>query len=301
MELRDIEIFLTLAQELHFGRTAERLRISQARVSQVIKKQERRIGADLFERTSRTVSLTPVGNTLRGELQQAYDLIHGGLARAGEAANGLSGNLRLGVMGALGHEMRPVIDAFRALHPHCDVDIVEYHFSDPFDLLRTGHCDLQLMWLPVCEPDLSVGPTVLTEGRVLAVASGSELAQQPQVSMEDLGGLTVLDSGRKVPDYWEEAMIPKHTPAGRRIPRGPAARTFHEILALIADGQIVSPLNAHVRQYYTPPGITFVPIDDAPLTQWALVWPSAAENPRLRAFVNSARDHGTRAVGEGAR
>ena len=59
MELRDIEIFLTLAEELHFGRTAERLRISQARVSQSIKQQERRIGGALFERTSRSVRLTP--------------------------------------------------------------------------------------------------------------------------------------------------------------------------------------------------------------------------------------------------
>ncbi|MFD0526058.1 LysR family transcriptional regulator [Kitasatospora arboriphila] len=61
MEFRDIEIFLVLAEELHFGRAAERLRVSQARVSQALKKQERRIGAVLFERTSRTVRLTDVG------------------------------------------------------------------------------------------------------------------------------------------------------------------------------------------------------------------------------------------------
>jgi DNA-binding transcriptional LysR family regulator len=59
MELRDIEIFLALAEELHFGRTAERLHVSQARVSQAIKKQERRIGGTLFERSSRQVRLTP--------------------------------------------------------------------------------------------------------------------------------------------------------------------------------------------------------------------------------------------------
>lgn len=61
VELRDIEIFLVLAEELHFGRTAQRLHVSQARVSQAIKKQERRIGAELFTRTSRTVHLTEVG------------------------------------------------------------------------------------------------------------------------------------------------------------------------------------------------------------------------------------------------
>jgi DNA-binding transcriptional LysR family regulator len=115
VELRDIEIFLVLAEELHFGRTAARLRVSQARVSQAIRKQERRIGTPLFERTSRRVTLTPAGQRLRSDLQQAYDLIHNGLTRA--AAGGVRGVVRLGVMGALGNEMRPVIDAFHARTP----------------------------------------------------------------------------------------------------------------------------------------------------------------------------------------
>ncbi|GAA3164734.1 LysR family transcriptional regulator [Nonomuraea salmonea] len=72
MELRDIEIFLTLAEELHFGRTAERLHVTPARVSQAVKKQERRIGAALFERSSRAVALTPIGRQLFADLAPAY-------------------------------------------------------------------------------------------------------------------------------------------------------------------------------------------------------------------------------------
>ncbi|MGW8882036.1 LysR family transcriptional regulator, partial [Streptomyces mirabilis] len=68
MELRDIEIFLTLAEELHFGRTAARLHVSPARVSQAIKKQERRIGGALFDRTSHHVRLTPLGRQLYDDL-----------------------------------------------------------------------------------------------------------------------------------------------------------------------------------------------------------------------------------------
>ncbi|MBE1592110.1 LysR family transcriptional regulator [Nonomuraea angiospora] len=72
VELRDIEIFLTLAEELHFSRTAERLHITQARVSQAIKKQERSIGAALFERSSRQVRLTPLGEQLHRDLSAGY-------------------------------------------------------------------------------------------------------------------------------------------------------------------------------------------------------------------------------------
>ncbi|MFB6614255.1 LysR family transcriptional regulator [Streptomyces sp. NPDC085524] len=296
MELRDIEIFLTLAEELHFGRTAERLRVSPPRVSQAIKKQERRIGAALFDRTSRAVTLTPVGKVLRAELQQAYDLIQGGLARASEAALGVRGTLRLGVMGVLGQELRPLIEAFRAGYPQCDVEAVEILFSEPFTPLRTGRTDLQLLWRPVHEPDLSVSPTLLTEDRVLAVSTDSPLVERGTVSMEDLGDLRVLDPGPEPPAYWFETMLPAHTPLGRRIERGPVGRTFHEVLALVAAGQIACPVNAHVRRYYTPPGIAFLPIHDAPVTEWALVWPTADESALLQAFIRTAQDFPARHI-----
>ncbi|WP_258193304.1 LysR family transcriptional regulator [Streptomyces sp. MA5143a] len=293
LELRDIEIFLVLAEELHFGRTAERLHVSQARVSQAIKKQERRIGGALFERTSRSVVLTPLGSGLRADLRQAYDLITDGLARATAAARGVSGTVRLGVMGALGHELRPVIKEFTTRHPHCDVVLTEFHFSDPFALLRSGRVDAQLMWLPVREPDLTVGPCVLTEGRVLAVPAASDWAGRESMSMEDLGDCVTFERP-PVPDYWGDAMLPRHTPLGRPIPSGPAARTFHEILALVAAGRIVSPLNQHVTRYYTHPGISYVPLHDAPRTEWALVWCTARDSPRLHAFAETARGVGVR-------
>ncbi|GGP33586.1 LysR family transcriptional regulator [Streptomyces melanogenes] len=296
MELRDIEIFLVLAEELHFGRTAARLHVSQARVSQAIKKQERRIGAALFDRTSRTVVLTPVGRRLREELGLAYDLINESLARATVASTDLSGTLSLGVMGALGQELRPVIEAFTAEHPACEVVVKEFHFSDPFAELRSGRTDLQLMWLPVREPDLSVGACVLTEGRVLAVSDDSPWAGRESVSMEDLADCVLFDAGPDVPDYWLEAMLPGHTPLGRPIPRGARARSFHEILTLIAAQQVVSPLNEHVTWHYTPPGITFVPLHDAPTTEWSLVWPTARESARVRAFVGTAERLGPRPV-----
>lgn len=75
MERREIEIFLTLAEELHFGRTAERLYVSGALVSRTVKKIERRVGAALFERTSRRVALTPVGQRLCDQLRPAYERV----------------------------------------------------------------------------------------------------------------------------------------------------------------------------------------------------------------------------------
>ncbi|MDO3700246.1 LysR family transcriptional regulator [Micromonospora sp. C28SCA-DRY-2] len=296
MELRDIEIFLTLAEELHFGRAAQKLHVTQARVSQSIKKQERRVGAPLFERTSRVVRLTPVGQRLREDLRQAYDLIQSGLAGAAAEAQGVHGTLRIGVMGALGNELRPLIEKFTADHPACTVETVEFHFSDPFSALRAEHVDMQLMWLPVHEDDLTTGPVVLTEGRVLAVPETSDLAVRQAVSVEDLAGRTVLDPGTDAPDYWVEAMLPAVTPSGQPIPRGPRTRTFHEVLALVAAGQLVSPLNAHVTRYYTYPGVVYLPIHDAPPTEWALVWRTDRQTPLVHSFAKLGQHRGPQPI-----
>ncbi|MFB9469656.1 LysR family transcriptional regulator [Nonomuraea salmonea] len=293
MELRDIEIFLTLAEELHFGRTAERLHVSQARVSQAIARQERRLGVALFERTSRRVALTPVGRRLREDLAQAYDLLQQGLARAEAAGR----TLRLGVFGHAGYELRPLIDAFRARHPDSDVLFSEVTGADPFAALRAGEADAHVLWLPVAEPDLTVGPTVLTSGRVLAVAAGHPLAGRRGVSLEDLAGERVADLGPAAPEYWLESMVPARTPSGRRIPRGPAARTFNEILTLVAAGHCVHPLGELAARYNNPPGVVFVPIHDAPILEFALVWLSVTDSPAVRALARTAAGLGPVAIG----
>ncbi|MGA5895104.1 LysR family transcriptional regulator [Streptomyces venetus] len=288
MELRDVEIFLTLAEELHFGRTAERLHVSQARVSQSIRSQERRLGVTLFDRTSRRVALTPVGRRLREDLQQAVDLLHAGLARARAAAPGLGRTLRVGVFGHAGYELRPLVEAFRARHPASDIAFGEVNGCDPFNALRNGDHDANVLWQPVAEPDLTVGPTVLTTGRVLAVAAGHPLAERGHASLEDLADNHVADLGPDAPDYWVDAMVPLRTPLGRRVPRGPLARTFHEILSLVAAGRCVHPLGEIAARYNRPPGIVFLPVHDAPPLRFALTWHSANDDPALHALARAA-------------
>ncbi|MEV0271785.1 LysR family transcriptional regulator [Hamadaea sp. NPDC050747] len=295
MELRDIEIFLTLAEELHFSRTAERLHVSQARVSQAIKAQERRIGAPLFDRTSRRVRLTPVGEQLRDDLRTAYDAIQAGLSRAADSVRGVTGTIRVGVMGALGHELRGTIDLFLGRYPGCGVRLQEIHFSDPFAALRTGQVDVALLWRPVREADLAEGPVLFTEGRVLAVSAAHHLAGRSEVSLEDLGDCVTIDLGT-LPSGWIEAMVPSRTPSGRPIPRGPHAATLHEILTSVAADAFVTPLNQHARHYYSHPGVVLVPIHDASATEWALVWRANDTSALLRAFVETAATVGSRSL-----
>jgi DNA-binding transcriptional LysR family regulator len=290
VELRDIEIFLALAEELHFGRTAERLHISQARVSQAIAKQERRIGAALFERTSRRVVLTSIGARLRDDLEAGYARIRDGLETAATMARGTQGRLTLGTMGALAHDITDVTGRFRSRYPACELRFREAQIGDPFRLLRSGDIDLALLWLPVREPDLTVGPVLRARPLVLMAGASHPLARRTSVSMEDLGDCIVLMPSGPVPDYWYEALVPTHTPAGRPVPRGPRVATWQEGLAAVAAGQFVTPVQAEAALYYRWPNLVYVPIQDAPLGEWALVWRTAGETALVRAFVRTAQD-----------
>lgn len=251
MELRDIEIFLTLAEELHFGRTAARMHLSQARVSQSIAKQERRVGAALFERTSRRVALTPIGARLRDDLAVSYQGILAALEGAATAARGMEGTLTLGTMGALAQAIADVTSLFRARHPRCDLRFREVHVADPFTPLRTGEVDVALLWTPVNEPDLTVGPVLRTDPIMFMVADDHPLARRGEATMEDLGDYIVAHPATPIPRYWEEAIVPFHTPAGREVRRGPAVATWQEVLTVVAAGVVVQPVQVEASSYYS--------------------------------------------------
>ncbi|MFI0939338.1 LysR family transcriptional regulator [Streptomyces sp. NPDC021020] len=294
MELRDIEIFLTLAEELHFGRTADRLHVSQARVSQSIAKQERQIGARLFARSSRRVELTPIGAQLRADLSAGYQQILDATRAASSAARGEVSTLTLGLYGPQALDLADFLDLFRNRHPEIRLHIREVHFTDPFGPLRAGAVQVSTTWLPVREPDLTVGPLVASEPLVLMVAADHPLTTRATVGMEDLADWPLPHSASPVPEYWLQTLSPTHTPSGRPIRRGPAVSTFQEVAAVVATGEAVSLVHGDAARHYRWPGIRYLRPYDAPVGNWALIWPTATETALIRTLARAAQDAGPR-------
>ncbi|MFG6202051.1 LysR family transcriptional regulator [Nonomuraea sp. JJY05] len=291
MELRDIEIFLVLAEELHFGRTAARLHVSQARVSQAIKAQERRLGAPLFDRTSRRVRLTPLGQQLRADLRPVYAGLRDSLERAHLAARGITAVLRVGMIPGNAHDLRAYWQTFRSRHPHWDLRIRHAPFTDPFAVLREGTVDVLVTWLPVVEDDLTVGPVLFTDPRLLAVAVDHELATRSAASIEMLADFQHTDSPR-LPGYWADGFLPPHTPRGHRIVRGPLVTHMEELLALVSVGEVVNSLPAHSARYWSRPDIAWLPFHDFEPLTYVLVWHTEAENDVVRALAQTVCDLG---------
>ncbi|MCP2339429.1 LysR family transcriptional regulator [Actinomadura rupiterrae] len=293
MELRDIEIFLALAEELHFGRTAERLRVTPSRVSHAIKKAERRIGGPLFERTSRTVRLTRLGERLRDDLLPAHLQIQQAVDRAVAEARGITGTLRVGYTtpwcADLAYRAAAV---FRDRYADAAVRIQETRFDDLFGPLRRGELDLQLGELPLRVPGVTDGPVLLSEPRALMVPADHPLARREQVSLEDLAEAPLIRPGGKdLPKFLVDLHLPTHTPMGRPVPAGPVYEFWSEVPALVAAGLGATIVATRASRYHDRPGIAFVPFKDGPTLDYGVVWPGTGQSPSATAFVDLLVDH----------
>lgn len=295
LERIELQAFLTLAEELHFGRTAQRLGVSAGRISQTIKHLEERIGAPLFERTSRTVRLTDIGRTLHEDLRPATELLTRALDGAREAARGLAGPLRVGFSAPwCGELVMRTADAFRISHPACEVSIREIQLNDPLGPLRKRTVDLQLTEFPIREPDISTGPVIYRQPRALLVPATHPFAARGRVSIEDLADSTLIAVVGDIPAYWLEHHFPRRTPKGRHIPHAAPVTYWQETLSHVAMGRGVSPLADRAQDYFSYPGTAFVALPDMPPIEYGLLWPTESRNRLAQAFLQTLHSRALR-------
>ncbi|MFD9697562.1 LysR family transcriptional regulator [Lentzea sp. NPDC059081] len=291
LERHELDAFLTLAEELHFGRTAERLRVSTARISQTIRKLERRVGVPLFVRTSRRVELSPLGRRLYDDLRPAWTAITTAVEAAVAAGRGFTEDVRVCFTGAAaGQLLVGAADLFRDRHPGCEVAIREAQLAELMPWLRSGEVDLALAAFPVHEPGVESGPVLVTEARFLALPVGHRLARRDALSVEDLASVTVLRLPDTLPESLHADHAPAATPAGRPIRTGRSAQTFQEALTLVGAGHGAFPVSAHARRYYARPDVAYVHLHDAPPVEWGLIWRTDSATARVEEFAAAAHD-----------
>src|ERR1700733_5056329 len=289
VELRELRIFLVLADELHFGRTARRLSISQPAVSEAVRVLETRLGVKLFDRTSRRVRLTPAGEALKRSLTPALVAVDQALTRTSELSGAVRGLLRVGfVLTTEGPALSRLIAAFQARYPGCEVRLQEVEIFDAYRALRRGDIDVLCNWLAVDEPDLTAGTAFAYYPRALAVAATHCLASQNTVSIEDLAHEDVALLPPTIPPAVYDLLVPPRTPSGHPIRRTQPVQTINEILSLVARGRIVHPTSSTVP-IFNRDDIVLIPIQGLPPILLGLVWCTSREGPRIRALNEVAR------------
>ncbi|MER7708041.1 LysR family transcriptional regulator [Kitasatospora sp. NPDC097605] len=255
---QELECFSVLVHQLHFGRTAQRLGVSQGRVSQLIKRLENRVGAPVFRRTSRHVELTELGRDLAEQVVPAFERLREGYdAARARAATAMP--LRLGFQCAV---YEPVARVIAGL-PEGATRLVELPWADPFSRLARGEVDLAIVLASCREPGLEVLMTFSRQPVYVALAAARRPAgagQAEAVGAEELAALPLIEPRGPAPAYWREANAPRRTPSGRALSYPAGALTLQEGLSMVAGTRRGLLLCERSTTYVQRPDLRFLPV-----------------------------------------
>ena len=199
MELRHLRYFIAVAEELHFGRAARRLGISQPPLSQQILALEAGLGVKLLDRGNRQVRLTRAGSTLLASARQLLESVDVATEQVRRVHHGNQGTLRLGHMAAAALILVPdAVNRHRKKFPHVTVSCqMTETVGAQFDLLRAGSIDVGIVRLPVRDDQLVV-KALGSEPMLLAVPESHRLAGRAKVSWSELRGVPFIYFPRHV-------------------------------------------------------------------------------------------------------
>lgn len=277
MELRTLRYFVAVAEELHFGRAAARLHMSQPPLSRAIKQLETEVGATLLDRSSAGVSLTPAGTVLLDEARALLD--QADRARVRVAA--VAGAVTLTV-GFLGDTTDPgatrLARAYHHRHPHVEVRIRETDLTDPTCGLHAGLVDIALTRGPFDEPGLTVHELRVDPVGALLRAD-DPLARSNTLKLADLADRRWFRFPEGTDPLWQSYW------SGGESREGPVVRAVQEcVQAVLWNGTVGMTLVGHVPGE----GLAVVPLIDMPPSRVVAAWHKGDPNPLIRSFVRIA-------------
>jgi len=189
MELRHIRSFLSIAETLHFGRTAELIHISQPALSLQIRALEEDVGVRLFERNRRKTTLTAAGAAFRDDAATALSQLEQAIRRARLAASGKLGLLRIGFVSTAGTEIVPnIVRQFRKSNPEVEFSLRNILTAEQVQMLESGSLDVGFLRLPIGGHSALDVVTVHRERFVLVVPSSHKLAERKRVRLREVAG-----------------------------------------------------------------------------------------------------------------
>jgi DNA-binding transcriptional LysR family regulator len=189
MELRQIRSFLSIAETLHFGRTADLIHLSQPALSLQIRALEEEVGVKLLERDRRKTTLTAAGAAFRDDATAALLRIEQAVRSARMAAAGKLGLLRIGFISTAGNEMVPdIVRGFRESNPKVEFSLRNILTTEQIQMLDAGSIDVGFLRLPIGEhPELEV-VAIHREPFVVVLPRSHKLAKRRKVRLRELSG-----------------------------------------------------------------------------------------------------------------
>lgn len=288
VELRHLRYFVAVAEELHFGRAAIRLSIAQPTLSQQIRRLEREIGADLFNRGTRRVELSPAGIALLPGAKRTLDDSRKTIEQARAAGAGITGHLNIGFIEIAAIKLVPeAVRRFRAERPAIGLTLLELGVEQQIQGLVSGRLDIGFVRKQPDTPGL-VTETVLEERLVVVVPAGHALAGREELEIGGLAKEPLIAVERSVlPELYDDTVeLLRERGAGGDFSQ--RAGSVLAVMGLVAAGLGLAILPASVRDLKLP-GAVAVPLADSPRAAILALRKEGSASLQLGHFLDAVR------------
>ncbi|MBV8031801.1 MAG: LysR family transcriptional regulator [Betaproteobacteria bacterium] len=289
MELRSLRYFVTLAEELHFGRAAKRLSMTQPPLSQAISGLERELGVRLFERTRRRVALTHAGAAFLEEARATLARAAKAVELAQRAERGEVGRLAIGYLAATAYSLLPlVLRDFSHGFPGVRLELRELTLPQQLEALRRGDVEVGLLRPPVPDAELEF-ETILEEPFVVALPASHPLAALKRVPAQRLASEPFVIFPRQPGLVYHDLVMGFCLKNGFTPRVAQEANQTHTVVGIVSAGIGVALVPASAQKMGLA-GVAFRPLREAtPASRTAVAWRRLDSSPVVKAFLDVTR------------
>lgn len=290
MELRHLRYFVAVAEELHFGRAAQRLGISQPPLSQQIKQLEQDLGTRLFERTRHKVTLTPAGDTLLAEAYRLLEQADRLRSVARETRAGVLSRLSIGCLPSVFYDvLPPILDRLHTLHPEIGLSLRDIEMPSAISELRDGKLDVAFLRVPRVDAPLEAR-RIMDDHFVAALPSRHPLARRRSISLAQLADQPLVAYSRSMSPSSLDRILDAFTKAGYTPNFAYHGATIQSQIGFVACGLGIA-LVPGIVQHWRIPKVVYRPLEQ-PIMAIAvsLVWNSRRTSGAIDRFLEVARD-----------
>ncbi|MFF0733209.1 LysR family transcriptional regulator [Streptomyces chartreusis] len=291
VHVRDLRYFVSVAEELHFTRAAERLYVSQPALSKQVRALERHLGVELFRRDPQGVTLTEAGAALLPHARRVLDAWSEGSAALEAARVAARSTLVVGMSTSPGRGgLLPAIRSrFTAAHPDTVLRLRQVSWEDPTVGLADGDADIAFVWLPLPDAERYGWTVVAEEPRLVALPQTHRLASRPEIDFADLVDepfLALPAGAGPLRDYW----LALEERAGRPPRIGAEIAGTEETYEALVAGLGVCLVATGNAPLITLGGVVTRPVRGLAPSRFALAWRREdARRPLVRAYAEACR------------
>ena len=274
IDLRPLRQFVALAEELHFGRAAARLHMTQPPLSQAMQALERELGARLFERTQRSVALAPAGLALLPEVRRLLRAADDLPRQAQAAAAGLSGHLRLGFVSSIAYGPLPGwLRSFRSVHADVTQQLREATLDVQLEAFAAGEIDAGfVLHAPGAPPSGLAAWRALREPLLIALPESHALAARRSLKFSQIADQPLVIFPRSIAPSLFDAIVGHYRAQGATPHIAQEAIQMQTLINLVSAGIGLAWVPASLTQLQRP-GVVYRPLAGAPLhCETSLVW-----------------------------